>query len=76
VDSSIQLPAAWAVLLVVTGLWNLLIWPRFWQRVAADPRSRDAAGRPTRFRTVHAVLVGVSLVLGVAVGVLGVLALL
>ena len=69
-DSSIQLPAAWAVLLLVTGLWNLLIWPRFWQRIAKDPRSRDAAGRPTRFRTVHAVLIGISLVLALAVGVL------
>lgn len=72
---SILLPAPWAGLLVLTGLWNLLIWPRFWQRIAADPRSRDAAGRPTRFLTVHAVLIGVSLALGLAVGVLGVIAL-
>ncbi|WP_396126355.1 SCO4848 family membrane protein [Cellulomonas sp. NS3] len=74
-SDAILLPAPWAILLVVTGLWNLLIWPRFWQRIAADPRSRDASGRATRFLTVHAVLIGVSLVLGVAVGVLGVLAL-
>lgn len=72
---SILLPAPWAVLLVLAGLWNLLIWPRFWQRVAADPRSRDASGRPTRFLTVHAVLIGVSLALGLATGVLGVIAL-
>jgi hypothetical protein len=69
----VELPVAWSVVLVVTGLWNLLIWPRFWQRIAKDPRSRDTAGRPTRFLTVHAVLIGVSIVLGVAVGVLGVL---
>lgn len=71
-----ELPVAWSVVLVLTGLWNLLIWPRFWQRIAADPRSRDAAGRPTRFRTVHAVLIAVSLALGLAVGALGVLTLL
>lgn len=68
-------PLIWSVLLVVTGAWNLLIWPRFWQRIAKDPRSRDASGRATRFLTVHAVLIGVSLVLGLAVGVLGVLTL-
>lgn len=71
-----ELPLAWSVVLLVTGAWNLLIWPRFWQRIAADPRARDAAGRPTRFRTVHAVLIAVSLLLGVAVGVLGLLTLL
>ncbi|MBO0608112.1 SCO4848 family membrane protein [Myceligenerans salitolerans] len=71
-----NLPVAWSVLLVVTAGWNLLIWPRFWQRISADPRSRDADGRPTRFLVVHAVLIGVSLASALAVGVLGVLTLL
>ncbi|MFI6424470.1 SCO4848 family membrane protein [Promicromonospora sp. NPDC050880] len=70
-----EIPAGWSVVLVVTALWNLVIWPRFWQRIAADPRSRDAEGRATRFRTVHAVLITVSLALALAVGVLGVLTL-
>lgn len=70
-----EIPVAWSVVLIVTALWNLLIWPRFWQRIVADPRSRDADGRPTTFLTVHSVLIGVSLVLGLAVGVLGVLTL-
>ncbi|MBE1877711.1 SCO4848 family membrane protein [Myceligenerans pegani] len=70
-----NLPVAWSVLLIVTAGWNLLIWPSFWRRIAADPRSRDDAGRPTRFLTVHAVLIAVSLALGLAVGVLGVLSL-
>ncbi|GII98203.1 hypothetical protein CLV28_1369 [Sediminihabitans luteus] len=70
-----DIPLGWSILLIVTALWNLLIWPRLWQRIAKDPRSRDDAGRATRFLTVHAVLIGVSLVLGVAVGVLGVLTL-
>jgi hypothetical protein len=71
----VDLPLAWSILLIVTALWNLLIWPRFWQRIAKDPRARDADGRATRFLTVHAVLIGVSLVLGLAAGVLGVLTL-
>jgi Na+/proline symporter len=68
----VNLPVAWSVLLILAAAWNLLIWPRFFARVAADPRSRDQAGRRTRFYTVHAVLVGVSLALALAVGVLGV----
>ena len=70
-----ELPLAWSVVLVVTALWNLLIWPRFLRRIARDPRSRDAAGRATRFLTVHAVLIGVSVHLALAVGALGVLTL-
>ena len=70
-----ELPLVWSLVLVLTALWNLLIWPRFWQRIAKDPRSRDASGRASRFLTVHSVLIGVSLVLALAVGVLGVLTL-
>ena len=73
---TLSLPTAWAVLLLLTGLWNAIIWPQFWRRIVADPRSRDDAGRTTRFLRVHAVLIGVSLALGLAVGLLGVLALL
>lgn len=71
----VEIPVIWSVVLIVSGLWNVVIWPRFWQRIAKDPRSRDAGGNPTRFLTVHAVLISVSLILGVAVGVLGVLTL-
>jgi uncharacterized protein YjeT (DUF2065 family) len=71
----VDLPLAWSLVLLVTGLWNVVVWPRFWRRIARDPRAHDAAGRPTRFLTVHAVIIGVSLVLGVAVAVLGVLTL-
>ncbi|MDR7384558.1 SCO4848 family membrane protein [Promicromonospora iranensis] len=70
-----DIPVAWSVVLLVTAAWNLLIWPRFWQRIAADPRSRDADGRATRFLTVHSVLISVSLALALAVGVLGALTL-
>jgi hypothetical protein len=71
----VELPAAWSVVLIVAAAWNLLVWPRFLQRVVKDPRARDAAGRPTRFLRVHVALVTVSLVLAGAVGVLGVLTL-
>lgn len=70
-----ELPVAWSLVLIVAGVWNLVVWPQFWKRVTRDPRARDDAGRPTRFHTVHAVLVGISLLLGVAVALVGVLAL-
>lgn len=71
----VELPVVWSVVLLVTAAWNLLIWPRFLQRIAKDPRARAADGRATRFLTVHVVLIAVSLVLALAVGVLGVLTL-
>jgi Na+/proline symporter len=71
-----SLPVGWSVLLLVTAAWNLLIWPRFWQRVTKDERARDADGRTTTFFRVHAVLIGVSLGLALAVGLLGLLTLL
>lgn len=70
-----ELPVAWSVLLLVAGLWSLLVWPRFGARIVKDPRARDAQGRPTRFLTVHLVLIGVSMLLGAAVALLGVLTL-
>jgi len=68
-----ELPVGWSLLLIVTALWNLLIWPQFFKRVVKDARARDASGKPTTFLKVHAVLIGVSLTLGLAVGVLGIL---
>ncbi|WP_419705998.1 SCO4848 family membrane protein [Promicromonospora sp. NFX87] len=70
-----EISVGWSVVLLATAAWNLLIWPRFWQRIAADPRSRDADGRATKFLTVHSVLIAVSLALALAVGVLGVISL-
>jgi hypothetical protein len=71
----VELPVFWSVVLVVAAVWNLVVWPQFWRRVTKDPRARDDAGRPTRFWTVHAVLVGVSVLLAALVGVVGLLAL-
>ncbi|RYJ00431.1 MAG: hypothetical protein EON52_23665 [Actinomycetales bacterium] len=70
-----ELPVAWSLLLLVVAAWNLFIWPQFWRRVTKDDRARDAEGRTTTFFRVHAILIGVSLALAVAVGVLGILTL-
>ncbi|MRJ75311.1 hypothetical protein GEV29_02055 [Aeromicrobium sp. SMF47] len=70
-----DLPVAVSVLLIVAGLWNLVIWPQFLRRVMKDPRARDEAGKATTFLTVHLVLVTVSMVLGIAVGIVGIAAL-
>lgn len=55
-----------SVLLIIGGAFNILTWPTFLRRVAKDPRARDAAGRPTKFLTVHIVLVIIALVIAVA----------
>ena len=52
-----------AVLLIVNGVWNVVVWPQFLKRVAKDPRARAADGSRTPFYTVHLVLVSVSLLL-------------
>ncbi|MFD2339085.1 hypothetical protein FGG90_03230 [Clavibacter tessellarius] len=52
-----------AVLLLVNGVWNVVVWPQFLKRVARDPRARAADGSRTPFFTVHLVLVSVSLLL-------------
>jgi MFS superfamily sulfate permease-like transporter len=70
-----DLPVAVSALLIVAGLWNLVIWPQFLRRVVKDPRARDESGRATTFLTVHVVLVAVSMTLGVAVGIVGIAAL-
>ena len=70
-----ELPVAWSVVLLGSGLWSLLVWPRFGARIGKDPRSRDATGRPTRFLIVHVVLITVSMLLGAATALAGVLTL-
>ena len=71
-----ELPAILAVVLIVSGVWSLAVWPQFLRRVMKDPRARDAAGKATKFLTVHIVLVSISMVLGAATAVIGVMALL
>ncbi|BCW82056.1 MULTISPECIES: SCO4848 family membrane protein [Micrococcaceae] len=71
-----QLPVFAALVLIIAGVWSLVVWPQFLRRVMKDPRARDAAGKATRFLTVHVVLVSISMVLGLATAVIGVLGLL
>ncbi len=55
-----------AVILLLSALFNVVAWPRFYPRIAADPRARDADGRRTVFYRVHVVLIAIALVLAVA----------
>ena len=64
-----------AVLLFVNAAFNIIVWPRFYLRVAKDPRARDAAGKPTTFLIVHAVLIALALVIAVASIIAGIAAL-
>jgi hypothetical protein len=61
----------WAVFLTAVGVWTWVIWPRFALAIYRDDRS-FADGAPTSFLWVHALLIGASLAIGTAVGVLGV----
>lgn len=49
-----------AVLLIVNAAFAFVVWPTFYRRVANDSRARDAAGAPTKFLTVHRVIVGIA----------------
>ena len=71
-----ELPLFAAWVLIVAGVWSLVVWPQFLRRVMKDPRARDAAGKATKFLTVHMVLVSISMVLGAATAVIGVMGLL
>jgi hypothetical protein len=62
-----------AIVLFLNAAFNIFAWPRFFQRVAKDARARDAAGKPTAFLRVHAVLLGVASVLALASLIAGVL---
>jgi hypothetical protein len=65
-----------AILLLLNGVFNCIVWPPFYRRTAGDPRARDAQGKATRFLRVHAILIGTALLLAVISLVFGVLALL
>ncbi|WES63725.1 hypothetical protein P0L94_14800 [Microbacter sp. GSS18] len=65
-----------AVLLFANALFNVVVWPRFYPRIANDPRARDDEGRRTPFYTVHVVLITLALVLAVVSAIAGVVVLL
>ena len=70
-----ELPVFAALVLVIAGLWSLVVWPQFLRRVMKDPRARDDAGKATKFLTVHVVLVSISMVLGAATAIIGIMGL-
>lgn len=66
---------ALSVLLFINAAFNVVVWPRFYKRVANDPRARDADGKATAFLKVHAVLIAVALVLALVSVIAGIAAL-
>lgn len=64
-----------AVVLFLNAAFNALVWPQFYKRVAKDPRARDASGKATAFLKVHAVLIGIALVLALVSLLAGIAAL-
>ncbi|MDN4615689.1 hypothetical protein P5G50_14655 [Leifsonia sp. F6_8S_P_1B] len=62
-----------AVVLLLNAVFNVIAWPRFFQRVRTDARARDAAGKATPFLRVHAALLGVALLLAALSLVAGIL---
>jgi hypothetical protein len=70
------LSRGWARFLVVAGVWAWVIWPRFAVAIWRDPRSWSLGevgrGAPTGFLWIHALLIGASLAIGTAIGVLGI----
>lgn len=64
-----------AILLFLNAAFNVIVWPRFYKRVAQDPRAKDAEGRATVFLKVHVVLIAIALVLALVSAIAGVAAL-
>jgi len=64
-----------SVLLFLNAAFNALVWPRFYKRVARDPRARDEHGKPTAFLRVHAILIAIALVLALVSAIAGIAAL-
>ncbi|MET1051361.1 MAG: hypothetical protein ABWX65_01860 [Mycetocola sp.] len=62
-----------AALLLANAVFNVLAWPTFLRRVLRDPRARDAAGKATRFLTVHIVLVTIALLLAAVSAVVAII---
>ena len=65
---------ALSILLLINAAFNVVVWPTFFRRVAKDSRARDAAGKPTRFLIVHAVIIGVALALAIVSAAVGIAA--
>ncbi|MHA7141720.1 MULTISPECIES: SCO4848 family membrane protein [unclassified Arthrobacter] len=67
-----SLPTPLALILILSGVWTLIVWPPFLRRIFKDPRSKDERGAPTRFLKVHFMLISTSMILGLATLVIGI----
>lgn len=67
--------AAW--LLIAAGVFNVVIWPRFFKAIVDDDRAWGAAKwhEPTPFFWVHLVLIVTAMTFGIIVLVIGIRAL-
>jgi len=57
--------------LLAVFVWTWVIWPTFLRNIWKDDRAFGPGHKPTGFLIVHAVLVGISLLIGTAIGWLG-----
>ncbi|VXC48601.1 SCO4848 family membrane protein [Aeromicrobium sp. 9AM] len=61
--------------LIVAGVFNVVIWPRFAKAIVDDDRAWDGEhwhSAPTAFFWVHAVLITTAIVIGLGVLLIGV----
>ena len=68
--------AAW--LLIAAGIFNVVIWPRFFKAIADDERAWGGAQKwadPQPFFWVHLVLIVTAMTFGIIVLVIGIRAL-
>lgn len=66
-----------AKFLVVAGVFNIVIWPRFAKAIVDDDRAWTGEhwdSTPTSFFWVHAVLITAAVLIGLGVLIVGVLA--
>ena len=66
---------ALAIVLFLNAVFNAVVWPQFYRRVARDPRAKDANGNATAYLKVHAVLIAIALVLALVSLLAGIAAL-
>lgn len=67
------LTRGWSAFLVLAGVFNWLIWPRFALAIWQDQRAWDGeigSSGPTAFLLMHAVLIAAALAISTTVGVL------
>ncbi|MTD13781.1 hypothetical protein GIS00_07465 [Nakamurella sp. YIM 132087] len=69
-----RLSRGWSVFLILAGLFNWAIWPRFAVAIWNDDRAWTGGigSGPTGFLWVHAVLIVAAMAIGTVIAVLGI----